>query len=47
MRNASNILVGRYERKGPLGRHRHRCEGNIRMQLREIRWEGVYWVHLA
>jgi hypothetical protein len=36
MRNAY-ILVG----KPPLGRPRHRWEDNIRMNLREIEWEGV------
>jgi hypothetical protein len=41
MRNARNILVGKSERKGPLGRHGHRKEDNIRMNLREIMWEGV------
>jgi hypothetical protein len=25
----------------------HRWEYNIRMDLREIRWEGVDWIHLA
>jgi hypothetical protein len=25
----------------------HRWEDNIRMDLREIRWEGVDWIHLA
>jgi hypothetical protein len=24
-----------------------RWEDNIRMYLREIGWEGVYWIHLA
>jgi hypothetical protein len=26
---------------------RHRWEDNIRMDHREIGWEGVTWVHLA
>jgi hypothetical protein len=30
----------------PLGRHRCRWEDNIRMDLREIEWEGVEWIHL-
>jgi hypothetical protein len=34
MRNAYNILVGKPERKRPLGRSRHRWE-DIRMDLRE------------
>jgi hypothetical protein len=30
-----------------LGRPRCRWEDNIRMDLREIVWEGVDWIHLA
>jgi hypothetical protein len=37
----SYIFVGRPERKRPLGRPRHRWEDNIRMGLRETRWEDV------
>jgi hypothetical protein len=47
MRNVYNILIGKPEEKRPLGRSRHRWEDNIRMDLREIRWEGVDWIHLA
>jgi hypothetical protein len=47
MRNVYKILVRKPERKRPLGRTRLRLEGNIRMDLREIRCEGVYWIHLA
>jgi hypothetical protein len=47
MRNAYNILVGKLEGKRPLGRPRRRWEDNIRMDLREIGWEGVDWMHLA
>jgi hypothetical protein len=46
MRNSYSILVGKPEGKRPLGRHRQRWEDNIRMNLREIGWEGVDWVHL-
>jgi len=35
------------EGKRPLGRPRRRWEGNVRMDLTEIRWEAVDWVHLA
>jgi hypothetical protein len=35
-RNAYRILVGRPEGKRPLVRPRCRCEGNIKMDLREI-----------
>jgi hypothetical protein len=38
VRNAYNILVGKVERKRPLGRPRPRWKDNIRMDLREIGW---------
>jgi hypothetical protein len=47
IRNACNILVGKREGKRPRGRTRRRWEDNIRMDLREIGWESVDWVHLA
>jgi hypothetical protein len=37
MRNAYRIFVGKPGEKEPLGRHRHRWEDNIRMDLSEIR----------
>jgi hypothetical protein len=47
MKNTYNTLVGKQEGKRPLGRTRHRWEDNIRMDLREVGWEGVDWIHLA
>jgi hypothetical protein len=47
MRNAYNILVGKPTGREPLGRSRRRCEDNIKLDLREIGWEGVNWMHLA
>jgi hypothetical protein len=47
MGNAYKLLVRKPEGKGQLTRHRHRWEGNIRMDLREIGWEVVDWIHLA
>jgi hypothetical protein len=41
------VLVGRPEGKRPLGSPRHRWENNIKMDLREIRIDGVNWIHLA
>jgi hypothetical protein len=41
MRNAYSILVGKPEGKRPLGRLGHRWENDIRIDLREIEWEGV------
>jgi hypothetical protein len=40
-RNAYRILVGTLEGKRPLERPRHRWEDNIKMNLREIGWDGV------
>jgi hypothetical protein len=47
MRNAYNILVRKHEWKRPLGSPMDKWEDNIRMDLREIGWEGVDWMHLA
>jgi hypothetical protein len=47
MRNAYTILVVIPEGKRPLGEPRRRWEDNTGMDLREIRWEGVDWLHLA
>jgi hypothetical protein len=46
-RNAYRILVGKPERKRPLGRPRRRWEDNIRMDLGEIGWGGMDWICLA
>jgi hypothetical protein len=40
-------LVGKPEGKRRLGRHRHRCEDNIRMDLRKIGWEIMDRMHLS
>jgi hypothetical protein len=45
--NAYRILVGKPERKRPLGRPRRRWLANIIMDLREIRWGGMGWIDLA
>jgi hypothetical protein len=47
MRKAYKILVGKPEEKRSLGKTRRRWEDNIRMDLREIGWECVYWIQLA
>jgi hypothetical protein len=47
VRGAYNILVGRLEGRRPLVRPRHRWEDNIKMNLREIRFQNVDWIHLA
>jgi hypothetical protein len=46
-RNAYRILVGKPERKRPLGRPRRMCVDNIKMDLREIGWDGMDWIDLA
>jgi hypothetical protein len=47
MRNAYKILVRKSEEKRPFGRTRCRWKDNIRMDLREIGWKGLEWMHLA
>jgi hypothetical protein len=47
VRGAYNILVGRPEGRRPLGRPRHRWEDNINMDLREIEFGDVDWIHWA
>ena len=39
-RGANRVLVGKPEGMRPLGRLRHRWEENIKMDLREVIWEG-------
>jgi hypothetical protein len=46
-RNAYRILVGKPEGKRPLGRPTRRWKDNIKMDLREIGWESMDWMHLA
>jgi hypothetical protein len=46
-RNAYRILVGKPEGKSPLGRPRRRWVDNIKMELREIGWNGRDWIELA
>jgi hypothetical protein len=45
-RNAHRILVGKPEGKRPLGSPRRRSMDNIKMDLREIGWDGVDWIGL-
>jgi hypothetical protein len=39
--------VGKPERKRPLERPRHRCEDNIKLDIRKIGWGGMDWIDLA
>jgi hypothetical protein len=45
--NAYKILVGKPEGKTRRGRLRRTLEDNDRMDIREIGWKGVDWIHLA
>jgi hypothetical protein len=47
MRNAYKSLVGKAEGKILLRRRGHRWKDHIRIDLKEIGWEDVDWVHLA
>jgi hypothetical protein len=46
-KNAYRILVRMPEEKRPLGRPRRRWVHNIKMDLREIGWDGMDWIDLA
>jgi hypothetical protein len=46
-RNADRILVGMPEGKRTLGSPRRRWVDNIKMDLREIVWDGVDWIDMA
>jgi hypothetical protein len=46
-KNAYRILVGKPEGKRPLARPRRRWVDNIKIDLREIGWDGVDWVDLS
>jgi hypothetical protein len=46
-RNVYRILIGNSEGKKPLGRPKYMWEDNIRMDLREVEWDGFVWCHLT
>jgi hypothetical protein len=46
-RNAYRVLVGKPDGKRPLGRPRRRWVDNIKMDLRELGWDGMVWIDLA
>jgi hypothetical protein len=46
-RNAYRILVENPEGKRPLGRPRRRWVDNIKINLKEIGWDGGDWIDLA
>ena len=46
-RGVYRILVGKPEGKRPLGRPRHRCEDNIKMDIKEVECGGLDWIELT
>jgi hypothetical protein len=46
-RNAYRILLGKPEGRRPLGRPRRSWVDNIKMDLREIEWDGMDWIDPA
>jgi hypothetical protein len=46
-RNAYRILMRKPGGKRPLGRPRGRWVDNIKIDLREIEWDGMDWIDLA
>jgi hypothetical protein len=46
-RNAYKVLVGKPEGKRPTERPRRTWEDKINVDIREIEWGGMDWIHLA
>jgi hypothetical protein len=46
-RKAYRLLLGKPEKKRPLGRPRRKWVDNIRMDLGEVGWGDVDWIDLA
>jgi hypothetical protein len=44
--NANRILVGKTEGKRPLRRLKRRWVDDIKIDLREIGWDGMNWINL-
>jgi hypothetical protein len=40
-------LAGKPEGKRPLARSGHGREGSMKMDVKEIGWNGVNWIHMA
>jgi hypothetical protein len=45
--NAYVVLVGKQEGKRPLGRPKRKWEDNIKVDLREMGWNDIDWIHLT
>lgn len=46
-KSAYSILVGKPDRQRPLRRSKLCWEGNRKIDLKEIGWKGVNWIHLS
>jgi hypothetical protein len=46
-RNACRILVGKPEGKRPLEGPRRKWVDDIKMDIREIKWDGMDWIDLT
>jgi len=46
-RGVYRVLVGIPEGNIPFGRHRHRWEDNVKMDLQEVGCEGMDWINVA
>jgi hypothetical protein len=46
-RDTYRNLVGKPERKSPLGRPMRGREGNTKMDLLEVGWGGIDWIAVA
>jgi len=46
-RGISRVFVGKSEGKRPHGRHRHRGEDNINMDLQEVECGNMDWIELV
>jgi hypothetical protein len=46
-RSVYRVLVRKPEVKRPLGRPRHRWDGNIKMDLQKVECGGMDWIKLA
>jgi hypothetical protein len=44
MKTAHKILVGRHQETRPLGRPRGKGKDNIKMDIEDVRYEGVDWI---
>ena len=46
-KNTYNVLLGKPEGKRSRGRPRHRKEDDIKIDIKELGWEGVERINLA